>query len=113
MSKLADKKLKKEMHTENLKCEEPNNCCILKDGSVVSILKFSEDDNCTFVGSKHPHIGNFFDKPCPSKKIGIQIVGEHRNKLNSWHMDDIKEKLWKMPYKGNYVVFPIIHTRSH
>lgn len=53
----------------------------------------------------------FYSTPCDSFKINIKIAAENKNpSLKYWNISDIHAKVWRMPYKDNFVVVPIIHS---
>jgi len=89
-----------------------NNCVLLENGNVVSVLNLvkSEDSTKLIIGKKLKHVKSLYLLPCESKTFNIQIVIEE-DRIRVWTCEKIEAKMWKMPYKDNLsVVFPIIHT---
>ena len=55
-------------------------------------------------------IGNIYDTPCASSKLGINVICESNDDIKSWHINAITAKLIRLPYKQHHATFPIVHT---
>lgn len=92
----------------------PDNCCCLKDGSVVIIQNFVIKDNVQYIiGRKFEHSSDFYLHPCPSSSLGIFAVTitDLAASLCQWRVDDIAVKCIKLKYEPEkYVILPILHT---
>lgn len=84
---------------------------MLKDGSLLKIKNFVElmNGNLVVIGSKYKALKNFYSLgPFDSRTIGIQIIDQSEAiELKCFRLSDIKCKVWKMPYKNKFVVFPL------
>jgi len=52
---------------------------------------------------------DFYFKPCSSSFFDIQYIKKNNNLLGMWSINDINRKLIVLPYKGQYVSFPLLH----
>ncbi|KYN14905.1 hypothetical protein ALC57_12880 [Trachymyrmex cornetzi] len=90
-----------------------NNCISLENGTVVSVLNLvKRSDNSKFIiGKKLKVVKDLYSDPvypCASKELGVQVM---REDIAVWPCENIRNKMWKMPYDQNqFVVFPVIHT---
>lgn len=96
------------------KCKRgSDNWCLLKNGSCIiikNILK-GKDNIIYIIGKKLKKMGSFYRLPCDSEHLDIMIVGDlEKSRRFHWPITDIKCKVWAMPYKKKYVVFPLVHT---
>jgi len=58
-----------------LKTNAPDNCCSLKDGSIIIICNFiANNDGIVIIGTKYKTLSDFYIKPCKSSKLGIHLV---------------------------------------
>lgn len=91
----------------------PDNCCSVKDGSVVIIKNFIKIGSDLFiVGTEYQSKQNFYMKPCESSLISIYVV-EQESDLKMWNINEIAFKYVKLSYQNTYVVFPLLHTIEH
>ncbi|KYQ60589.1 hypothetical protein ALC60_00349 [Trachymyrmex zeteki] len=92
-----------------------NNCISLENGTVVSVLNLvKRSDNTKFIiGKKLKVVKDLYSDPvypCTSKELGVQVMRED-TAVCLWPCENIRNKMWKMPYDQNqFVVFPVIHT---
>lgn len=92
-----------------------NNCISLDNGTTVSVLNLvKRNDNTKFIiGRKLKVVKNLYSDPvypCASEQLGVQVMRED-TAVCLWPCDNIRHKMWKMPYNQNqFVVFPVIHT---
>lgn len=56
-------------------------------------------------------VEDLYEQPCSSTTLGISIMVEDFC-LQTWHFNEIKAKMWKIPYKKMYIIFPILHTNE-
>ncbi|CAG9763555.1 unnamed protein product [Ceutorhynchus assimilis] len=88
----------------------PDNCCSLKDGSIVVIKNFVKVESEYFiVGTKYQRKQNFYHKPCESSLLSIYVV-EEESDLKMWNVNEIIFKFVKLSYQTMEVVFPLLHT---
>lgn len=89
----------------------PDNCCSLKDGSIVLIKNFVKVGSEYYVvGTKYQKKQNFYHKPCESSLLSIYVV-EEESDLKMWNVNEIIFKFVKLLYKTTTeVVFPLLHT---
>lgn len=93
-----------------LKTNAPDNCCSLKDGSIIIICNFIENnDGIVIIGTKYKTLSDFYVKPCKSSKLGIHLV-ENIGNSESWNLEQIKNKCLKLKFKNKFVVFPLLHS---
>lgn len=87
-----------------------NNCCLLKDKSIVLIDNFAlRNGNYYIIGRKFENVCNFFNEPCQSSRLNIYSV-DILSSTSLWLANDISKKLVIFPNnpKG-FVVFPLLH----
>lgn len=74
-----------------------NNCCLLKDKSVVLIDNFAIRNNDHYIiGKKFQNISNFFNEPCQSSRLNIYSV-DTLGSPSLWLVNDISNKLVIFP----------------
>ncbi|XP_036146914.1 uncharacterized protein LOC118646990 [Monomorium pharaonis] len=99
----------------------PNNCCIMKDESIVIVSNICHRNNRIVIIGKTLKNGKpFFNSPAPSTCFGIlQFSGEYSS-LRSFPIEDIQNKGVVLPifdesyafeHRNNIVVFPLIHSQ--
>lgn len=93
-----------------------NNCFLLKDGSVATILNIieSEDGSVYLIGKKHTFEGPLYTTPCNSNDYNIQkIINSSNKSFCSWPLSEVKSKMWKISETRKVaVVFPVLHITS-
>lgn len=59
-----------------LKVSQKNNCCLLKNGSLITIENISHNSTnvIIFSGKKYLEISSFFNTPCNSSDVGYFLV---------------------------------------
>lgn len=90
----------------------PNNCCVLKDGTVIIVENILMANGNTFVtGRKFNKISDFYTQPCLSTDLGICLVStDDLGNLNTWNIREIETKCAKLKYQNDlFVVFPLLH----
>ncbi|XP_071652770.1 uncharacterized protein [Temnothorax longispinosus] len=92
--------------------KEPDNCCCLLDGSIVTILNFaSNNENIIVIGKKYKTPKDFYTEPCKSSKLNIYKVRDLGN-LQTWNLNQIANKCVRLKYKETYIIFPLLHAQS-
>lgn len=104
-----------EIHFSNCKLDltKRNCCCKLKCGSIVEIFNFAYNPlskQTMVIGKQYLTIENFFNKPCDSSVINVYIVRHLSTHFRTWPANHICNKLIRLPYESNWVVFPLLHT---
>ncbi|XP_039308699.1 uncharacterized protein LOC120358447 [Solenopsis invicta] len=94
----------------------PNNCCIMKDDSIVMVENICHRNNSIVIIGKLAKNGkSFFNSPAPSTCFGIvQFPGEYSS-LRSFPIENIKNKSVVLPIfehrHNNIVIFSLIHSQ--
>lgn len=90
--------------------QQPDNCCLLKNGQYLTISEIFEKSNEIFVKGKYLESkGNFFSDPIDSRKLGIHLTSVN-NILIECSLKEILCKVMLLPYGDNFVVLPLIHN---
>lgn len=95
-----------------LKLDDANNCCCLKNGTIISIKNFVKQDNVEYViGTAYINLRNLYLIPCPSSELGIYVVNnEDVSQLQEWYADDVEFQCIKLLTNNNDVaIFPLVH----
>lgn len=90
-----------------------NNNVILKDGRVIRSLGFAMTfDNKPFIfGREFPQIMNLYDEQYSSNTFFITVISKKPKKeVNFYALEDVLAKGCVLPFEGNFVSLPIIHT---
>ena len=101
-----------------LKCDDANNCVILKDDTVVQILNIVENNNTvSIIGKQFNTRGktNLFENPLESSRLGIYSVQKASLSSNkSWPISSIKCKAVCIPYssKNEFAIFPLMRKEN-
>ena len=95
-----------------IKLDGKNNILFIENKFVVEALNIvSENNEINIIGRKYNIISNLYTDPLPSKDLGIVVVSsQNLNILESWNIKHVTAKMFKLPYKENFVVLSIIHT---
>lgn len=87
-----------------------NNCCLLKDMSVVLIENFAiRNNNYYIIGKKFQNVSNFFNEPCQSSRLNIYSV-DNLGSTSLWLVNDVSNKFVIFPNNKCFVVFPLLHV---
>lgn len=87
-----------------------DNCCYLKDKSIVLIENFAIKDNKYYlIGKKFINVTSFISEPFQSSILDIFLVNE-LGELSMSLVQDISNKMMILPHNNIYVVFPLLHT---
>lgn len=91
----------------------PNNCCYLKDNTVlwISLITKSEDEDVLFVGRKFSNYGSIPNYPCDSRIILCYVVEQLEKQFIEVKLDYIKRKAFLMPFENSsYITMPLLHS---
>lgn len=95
-----------------LKTKHPDNCCRLKNGSIIVVQNFATNKNeIVIVGRAFKSCNDFFTKPCSSSCVGIYEVDDVGS-LNFWPVSEVDSKYVKFIFENRFVVMPLIHCVS-
>lgn len=87
-----------------------DNCCYLKDKSIILIENFAQQDNNYYaIGRKYINKTDFIEEPFKSSIFDIYVV-HNLSELLMWSVKDIVNKFVILPYNDVHVVLPLIHT---
>lgn len=87
-----------------------DNCCYLKDKSIILIENFAQQGNNYYIiGRKFINVTNFILQPFQSSKFDIYSVNI-LSELLMWPVQHVSKKFVILPYNNVYVVLPLIHT---
>lgn len=87
-----------------------DSCIMLTDSSVFIIKeKKLTLTGMQFKGLRYRLLQNFFDVPMPSSALDIFQVSELSTELEVINIQNLKSKMFRMPYEQDFVVMPIIH----
>ncbi|XP_076546679.1 uncharacterized protein LOC117610679 isoform X1 [Osmia lignaria lignaria] len=91
-----------------------DNCCLLLDGTTISIMKiYFKNKEIYIIGKKYLNIKSFFHIPCNSFNIGIKKINESQHELITVPLSDIKLKCVKLPLcDKEHVVLPLLHQQE-
>jgi len=94
-----------------LKIKEPDNCCSLNNGDIVLIKNIATDNkNIIIIGNKYKSKTDFYNEPCKSSDLGIYLIENVVNDLQSWNINEISHKCIKLLFKDKCVIFPLLHS---
>lgn len=103
-----------ELHFANLslKISEPNNCCLLNDGSIVSIQNFATKSNqIVLIGYRYLSVDDLFKSPCKSSDFNIYVIS-NPGPLEVFAVGEVANKCVKLDFENKNVVFPLLHTEK-
>lgn len=89
-----------------------DNCCLLTNGEIVKITKFSYDfekEESIICGKRYERKENLFTIPCESSLFQIYVVSQ-LSQEKMWSLDKIKNKMFVLPYENKFVVLPLLHN---
>jgi len=82
----------------------------LKNKIIIEIKNFvTHENSIVFLGYSYSLQNDFYFKPCSSSFFDIQYIKKNNNLLGMWSINDINRKLIVLPYKDQYVSFPLLH----
>lgn len=82
----------------------------LQNKTIIEIKNFVfHDKSAVIVGYRYSLQNDFYNKPCKSSIFDIQYIKKTNNLLEMWPLDDISRKVMILPFRGQYVSFPLLH----
>lgn len=97
-----------------LKLNKADSCVKMCNNNIVLIENIATsklDNEVIIIGQKFNRLKNFFDTPCSSQLLNIEMAS-HLSHLQSWKLDQIKEKMMCLPTTdNNFVIFPLLHLQ--
>nr|CAI5847418.1 unnamed protein product [Callosobruchus analis] len=92
-----------------IKTSEADNCCALKNGSIICVSNFIKNANGIFVlGKKFDSVKDFYTVPCKSSTFNIYLV-DSLGVFDIWNLKEINYKCVRLPYGSKWVIFPLLH----
>ena len=73
-------------------------------------IENSDDGQNYILGKKLAKIGSFYTDPLPPTVLNINVVNVQDSIIEAWEISEIESKLLRLPYKNQFVTFPILHT---
>lgn len=93
-----------------LTCKSPNNCCYLKDGSVLCIKHIGfKNDIPVVLGNKYIDLRSIPTYPCNSQNLNIHMFNGETLNLEVVHLTEIYMKGFKVFFNNMYYVMPLLH----
>lgn len=91
-------------------CRGAENC--VKIGNSVALVMniVLSDDSTYIVYKEYEQQDPFFDYPIISTDLGIFVVSNLSNDVQTKKLDDNIVKYAKLPYKGKFIAIPLLHT---
>lgn len=91
-------------------------CCIFRNSSIVKVCSFSflpSSDEPHIIGQKFARKADLYRIPWSSSALGISVVS-HLSETGCWPVSMIVGKCLciKVPFKRQYVVFPLVHMKA-
>lgn len=101
-----------QMKTFVLSNQEPDNCCLIKNGDYMIITEIFQKSTNVFVkGQIFKFVGNIFAESMDSRMLGIHLCTIN-DSLVVADINDVICKVICLPYKDNFVILPLIHTNE-
>lgn len=91
-----------------------NNCIMTVNGEISLITKkIVNPDGITFEAKKFTNRQSFFSQPVNSSELNIFVVSETSlaTTATTIRLNQIKRKMFRMPYGSDFVVMPILHSQ--
>lgn len=96
-----------------LKCTgKADTFIVLKNGGFVEIVNISFCEilkKNVLIGRSLIELETFYEAPCSSNLLGIAVVKRGESELRCWTIEDVKSKIFLIPYNNFYVALPLIH----
>lgn len=98
----------------SIHCDNKNNCCLLSNGTYVSIkniIELTSGELC-IIGKRLTRLQSLYEKPLSSDIIGINVVSFNTPSLQKWPVSEIRAKAWIIPLidQESFAVFPLLHS---
>jgi hypothetical protein len=93
----------------NISLKKNNNFCLLRDGQVVELFGF--ENNNLALGSTFKIKKPFFEEPINSiDALGICYVEDQDETMTCFPTSEVASKLMRLPYENGFVMTPILHN---
>lgn len=94
--------------------KKPNNCCILKDSSVVLVTKIFKESQTIYLNiQKFTDSEPLFTEPFSSKHIEISVVKEEKlSVVKTIKALEIFKKCLKIKKDNLFVIIPLLHCNT-
>ncbi|XP_025154467.1 uncharacterized protein LOC112588511 [Harpegnathos saltator] len=93
--------------------KKPNNCCYLKDKTIVAIehICYNEKETAVIIGRKLLTKNNLLFYPCESRNMDIYVV-QNLSDLIMWPITEIMNKTVQLPFKNrtSWCCMPLLHS---
>lgn len=86
-----------------------NNFCKLKDGTIIKIHHFVRGSPSELFGQKFKKREDFFQSPCPSSLIGVQLISD-LSAVRRFNINLIESKCVVLPFETEFICYPLIHS---
>ncbi|KAM7296817.1 uncharacterized protein ISCGN_021972 [Ixodes scapularis] len=86
---------------------------MLNDGDIIMIQNFafcSTSGQALVIGKRFESSSDLYTHPCPSSMLGV-VLACNPSVTKSWPLSDVAQKCVRMPYKGKFAVFPLLHLQ--
>lgn len=101
-----------QMNSFILSNQQPDNCCLLKNGEYMLISEILEESSIIYIKGKiFKSLGNFFGDPIDSRMLGIHL-GTLDNQIIVVNVGEVLSKIVCLPYRDNWIVIPVIHKNE-
>ncbi|CAN7937837.1 unnamed protein product [Ixodes hexagonus] len=88
-----------------------DNTCMLVDGTIITIQNIafcSLSGQAQVIGKQFGKSDDLYTYPCPSSMLGVVLASEP-SVTTSWPLSRVVQKCVRMPFKGKFAIFPLIH----
>ncbi|XP_066588102.1 uncharacterized protein [Prorops nasuta] len=89
-----------------------DSCCIMNNSTIVNVKNFAFNsvlDEMVIIGHAYTESSDFYTEPCQSSLLDIRLVS-NVGPLQYWPITSVANKGVRLPFGGQYVVFPLLHT---
>ncbi|CAN7943221.1 unnamed protein product [Ixodes pacificus] len=100
-------------HKFTLRTRINDNTCMLNDGDIIMIQNFafcSTSGQARVIGKRLSSSSDLYTHPCPSSMLGV-VLACNPSVTKSWPLSDVAQKCVRMPYKGKFAIFPLLHLQ--
>lgn len=89
----------------------PNNCCGLNNGSIVTIenIVTNAANELFIIGRKFINLTDLYTEPCNSSLLGIYKSTECENLL-AWPLTSVRTKYVKFNIFDTFILLPLLHN---
>lgn len=91
---------------------KPNNCCYIKDRSIVVIEHICKNaaNRTVILGRKFIDRASFENYPIDSREVGVYQARTLSNELQELSVHDIEKKTFRVLFRNSFYIFSILHT---